>query len=136
MNITDPEVLNLIKQIENKLKQERDIVEKKKLEEIKKKEEVKKKEFTMSEYFDLISKAPNANDANQKIQEALKLCADPNAPLLIIIAKDGADVDYDEPTTIEKYLNYLKDVKKNPNKIENLKFDSNNKITEVELIKK
>ena len=39
------------------------------------------------------------------------------------------------PTTIIDYLNYLKDQKKNMNKIDKLQFDNAGKITEVELRK-
>lgn len=128
MNLQDPEVKALIRKLEEKITA-------KKAEEARKKE-AKKKTHSLSEYFELIANAPSTEKANQHIREALKLCASDKADVLIIIYRDGTDVDYDEPTTIGKYLNYLKDVKKNPNKIENLKFDANKKIVEVELIKK
>ena len=44
--------------------------------------------------------------------------------------------DYDKPTTIKKYLDYLKDQKKSPNAVEHLEFDDAGKIKEVTLIKK
>jgi len=44
--------------------------------------------------------------------------------------------DYDRPTTIRKYLEYLKDQGRFDKDIENLVVDKNGKITEVELIKK
>ena len=60
----------------------------------------------------------------------------PNSPVLIIIAQENGKNDYDRPTTIEKYLNYLKDVGKNPNDIENVVLDGSGKIKELELIKR
>jgi hypothetical protein len=44
--------------------------------------------------------------------------------------------DYDEPTTIEKYLNYLKDTKKNLNFISDIRLDGNGKVSELELRRK
>jgi hypothetical protein len=58
-----------------------------------------------------------------------------DTPVLIVISESGGTKDYDRPTTIRAYLNYLKDVKKNPNRIGKLHFDNANKIVEVELIK-
>ena len=44
--------------------------------------------------------------------------------------------DYDRPTTISKFLNYLKDVKQYKYKVESVKQDSLGKITELELLTK
>ena len=55
--------------------------------------------------------------------------------MLIIISKEGKTVDYDRPTTIKNYLNYLKDTKNNINQVEKVLYDSNGKIKELELIK-
>jgi len=55
--------------------------------------------------------------------------------VLIIIAQSGGITDYDEPTTIQKYLNYLKDQKKKADTIENIVFDDAGKIKELELTK-
>ena len=90
----------------------------------------------LNRYFGAISSAPSLSSANQNIGEALQLFASDDVPVLIIIGKFQGENDYDEPTTIRKYLEYLKDQKKNPNNIENLVFDSNGQISEVELIKK
>jgi hypothetical protein len=45
-------------------------------------------------------------------------------------------VDYEKPTTIRYYLEFLKDQKGNRNNIESFKLDDNGKIKELELIKK
>ena len=62
--------------------------------------------------------------------------ASPMVPVLIAIYYGPDDVDYDEPTTIDKYLNYIKDQRKNPNKINDIRTNESGKITELELIKK
>jgi hypothetical protein len=69
------------------------------------------------------------------INDALGLFNSPDAPVLIIISKTGDIVDYDRPTTIKNYLNYLKDTKNNINKVEKIVYDDNGKIKELELLK-
>ena len=91
---------------------------------------------TFQDYFAIIAAAPDAETANEKIAEALKMFASPDVPVLIIIYHVGDIIDYDAPTTAERYLNYIKDQKKVNVGIYNIKYDSNNKITELELIKK
>jgi hypothetical protein len=89
----------------------------------------------LGEYFNAISSSGNTASANSSINEALSLFASPDTPVLIVISESGGQKDYDRPTTIKNYLNYLKDQKKNINKISDLKFDSSGKITELELRK-
>ena len=57
-------------------------------------------------------------------------------PVLIIISQSAGFNDYDRPTTIEKYLNYLKDQKVSRNSVHEIKYNANGKINELELIKK
>lgn len=89
----------------------------------------------LQQYFSAISSSANTTAANNSINEALALFASPETPVLIIISGSGDQKDYDRPTTIRDYLNYLKDQKKNANKIEKLEFDGAGKITTVELTK-
>jgi predicted acyl esterase len=89
----------------------------------------------LGSYFDAIANSANATSANNSINEALSMFASPETPVLIVISGSGDQKDYDRPTTIRAYLNYLKDQKKNVNKIENLQLDASGKITEVELRK-
>jgi hypothetical protein len=90
----------------------------------------------LNQYFDSVAGSENVTSANNSISEALTMFASPETPVLIVISGTGDQKDYDRPTTIQAYLNYLKDQKKNINKIENLQFDSSGKIIEVELRKK
>lgn len=94
------------------------------------------KSAVLTKYFDAVATSSNATAANNSISEALTMFASPETPVLIIISGTGDNKDYDRPTTIQKYLNYLKDQKKNPNAVENLVVDASGKITEVELRKK
>jgi hypothetical protein len=89
----------------------------------------------LSQYFDAIANAGNVTSANTSIDEALYMFASPTAPVLIVISQEGDQKDYDRPTSIRAYLNYLKDQKKNINTVEHVKMDDAGKITEVELRK-
>ena len=89
----------------------------------------------LEEYFTSISNSSNEASANSSINEALSLFASSDTPVLIVIHESGGQKDYDKPTTIKNYLYYLKDQKKQGDKLGNLQFDSSGKITEVELVK-
>ena len=89
----------------------------------------------LSQYFNAIASSGNATSANTSINEALAMFASPETPVLIVISESGGMKDYDKPTTIKNYLNYLKDQKKNINAISSLKADNDGKITELELRK-
>ncbi len=143
MNIDDAEVKALIVKVEEKLTREREaLLAKQRAEQLaKEREDQLKLEGTTApkglvEYFNLIAKTTDINASNKYINEALGLFANENVPVLIIVAKSGDIVDYDRPTTIKKYLEYLKDQKVNRNSIENVVYDASGKITELELIKK
>jgi hypothetical protein len=90
----------------------------------------------LDQYFDAIASSSNASSANSSINEALSMFSSAQTPVLIVISEEGGMKDYDKPTTIQDYLNYLKDQKKNLNAITDLKFDSAGKISEVELTRK
>lgn len=89
----------------------------------------------LNEYFQAIAGSNSIASANNSINEALTLFASPETPVLIVISESGGQKDYDRPTTIKDYLNYLKDQKKNINSISSVQLDSSGKITEVELKK-
>jgi len=89
----------------------------------------------LNQYFESISRSTNMASANSSINEALTLFASPDTPVLIVISEENSQKDYDRPTTIRQYLNYLKDTKNNSNTISDMQFDNSGKITEVELRK-
>lgn len=93
------------------------------------------KEDNLHNYFKAISSAPSLTSANASIKEALAMFSTPDAPVLIVIYRAGANPDYDEPTTIGKYLDYLKDTKNSNAQVEELVYDANGKIKELVLKK-
>jgi hypothetical protein len=90
----------------------------------------------IDDYLDAVVNNKSLEMANSRINEALKFFASPDVPVLIIIYQEGDTKDFDKPTTIKKYLEYLKDQGKNPNKVNNVQYNDNGKITELELLKK
>jgi hypothetical protein len=90
----------------------------------------------LEKYFATVAAAGNAMTANQSIQEVLGMFANQEIPVLIVIHEEGGIKDYDEPTTIKKYLDYLKDTKKNLNYIADIRMDAGGKVTELELRRK
>lgn len=138
-NLNDPEVDELLRQADEKLSLERASLNKEQMEAKKGAEEGTMKKgsagATITDYFASIASATSVSQANMLIVDALKLFTSPEAPVLIIISKSGNQVDYDRPTTIKNYLNYLKDTKNNTNKIEKIVNDNSGKIKELELLK-
>ena len=138
-NYNDPEIDDLISQAEDKLAQERSDYNKQQMEAKKQQEEATmQKEMTsatLSDYFSSIANAGSASEANLFISDALSLFASPDTPVLIIINKSGDIIDYDRPTTIKNYLNYLKDTKNDINRIDKIIYDDNGKIKELDLFK-
>lgn len=93
-------------------------------------------ESDINSLFQRVASAGSSGDANSQIREAMGMFASSETPVLIIISQSGGQTDYDEPTTISNYLNYLKDTKSSPAEVYNLVFDGNGKIKELELIKR
>jgi len=138
-NIDDPEVQELIIKAELKIKELREEAERKAEEERLKREEAAaaKSEFeVLDNSFRGIAGAGSFDASNRQIDAALQQFASPDVPLLIIISQAGGINDYDRPTTISKFLNYLKDKKAYKYKVESVKRDGLGKITEIELITK
>lgn len=90
----------------------------------------------LENYFNSVSNSSNVDAANRTISEALGMFSNQDTPVLIVIYEEGGIKDYDEPTTINKYLNYLKDTKKNLNFISDIRLDNNGKVSELELRRK
>ncbi len=133
MNLNDAEVNSLITQVESKLAAERDALDSSASQSSGESADVGQR---LNQYIDAIANAGSVTAANSNINEAMSMFSSPDALVLIIISKAGAEKDYDRPTTIQKYLNYVKDQKKNVNAIDNIIFDSQGKIKELELTKK
>ncbi|MCS6833040.1 MAG: hypothetical protein NZ521_05670 [Flammeovirgaceae bacterium] len=132
----DPAVSSLIKQVEEKIANKRKEEARKKEEEEAKRKAETTKAMQLEDYFDAIVKARSTAEANKLIEDALKLFSSDNADVLPIIVIDKGQPDYDEPTTARKYLEYLKDQKKNLYKVYKVEKDNNGKIKVLELLKK
>ncbi|MDR0363782.1 MAG: hypothetical protein LBH92_01995 [Bacteroidales bacterium] len=126
LNIKDSEVNKLIKQVEDRIK------------ELREDGGIIATNADMDAYFNQVvalAKTGNVETTNMKIKDILKFFTSPDAPLLIIVYKDNDIVDYDKPTTIGTYLNYLKDQKTNNNTTHSIERDNYGKIKLVELLK-
>lgn len=141
-NLQEEEVLQLIDLVEDKLARERAEAQRKAEEERLRQAEAERQRAEAARFapienhFKAIAGAPDFNTANDRIAKALTLFATPDVPVLIIISQAGGFNDYDRPTTIRKYLDYLKDQKVFDSRIEQVKYNANDKIIELELIKK
>ncbi|MDP3461787.1 MAG: hypothetical protein Q8S18_03250 [Bacteroidales bacterium] len=141
-NLDDEDVLVLLDKVEDKLARERADAERRAEEERLMREEEARKKAEASKFsnvedmFRAIAASPDAGRANDLIDRTLQMFATPDVPVLIIISQAGGFNDYDRPTTIRKYLDYLKDQKVYGNRVEQVKYDNNGKITELELIKR
>lgn len=129
MNVEDSEINRLISQVKNK------ITEKKKAETAAT-TKIKETDNTFQELFQKV--ANDKRNADKYIKEAINLCESEDTPILIIISSSTQKgvVDYDRPTTVIKYMQYLKDTKNISTKVHNVIFNDQGKIKEIELIKK
>ncbi len=141
-NIDDPEVIDLISKVEAKISMDRAEAERLAEEDRLKREEEERRMKDASKYEKIdtelaaISTSTTIDAANRKITLSMDQFASPDVPVLIIISQAGGFNDYDRPTTISKFLNYLKDKQEYRYKVESVKRDGLGKITELELIKK
>ena len=133
-NLQNAEVDDLLLQVEKKLARER--AQKEEVEHNQQQQQTPPANVILEQNFGSIARASSTSQANRLINETLDLFESKNTPVLIIIKQNAGFNDYDRPTTIEKYLNYLKDQKKASEKIYEIKYNGNGKINELELIKK
>ena len=81
--------------------------------------------------FNALTDPDEADDSNDIILETLAYFESNDSPVLIILQKLNGKVFYDRPTTIEQYLYYLKDLKKNHHEIEEMNLNNNDKIDKL-----
>ncbi len=141
-NIDDPEVKTLIDQVEKKIQMDMAEADRlaeeerlRKIEEQKLKEEAVKYE-AIDTQLKSISTSSTIDAANKKIMLSMDQFASPDVPVLVIISQAGGFNDYDRPTTISKFLHYLKDKQQYKYQVVSVKKDALGKITELELLKK
>ena len=135
-NLQNAEVDDLLYQVEKKLARERAQKDEEERRAAEEREKANAADVVLGRNFNSIANASSVSQANRVINETLGMFESPNTPVLIIIKQNAGFNDYDRPTTIEKYLNYVKDQKKATEKVHEIKYNSNGKINEIELIKK
>lgn len=141
-NIDDPQVKDLMAKVAEKLKSEQAEAARKAEEQRLRDQEAAKRKADMGKFkslndaFRQIAQSTTYDEANQGINHTLTLFSTPEVPVLIIIDQQQGFNDYDRPTTIGKFLNYLKDMKAYKFAVESVKKDAQGKITELELLKK
>lgn len=142
MNLEDPGVLNLIIQAQEKLALDKEayaaLMEKQRMEaEALRLEQAKQAKIDkLNQYFAALTGEKDYEKANNIISNTLPMFANDDVPVLTIISEENGEKDYDKPSTIKKYLNYLKDRKAYKAEVETVVYDENGKITELELRKK
>lgn len=141
-NIQDQEIDELIKKVEFNLINERRIVEeeieKKRLEDEKNENQKKHLNATKEKLTSLFKKIATTKDSvllAGYFQESIQMFDSEQVPVLIVINDSNGHKDYDRPTTIKRYLEFIKDQNKYSDRFLNILFDGNGKITELELLK-
>ena len=135
-NLQNAEVDDLLIQVEKKLARERAQKEEEERRAAEERERANATDAVLGRNFNSIANAGSVSQANRVINETLGMFESPDVPVLIIIKQNAGFNDYDRPTTIEKYLNYVKDQKKASEKVHDIKYNANGKINELELVKK
>jgi len=134
MKLNDMEINALIKKAEKKLTALDETSEENNWTENKGDTEVKS---TLNEFCTEVAQAGSTSTANSKIDKMVSgLFQSEDVPVLIIISEENGKKDYDRPTTIRKYLDYLKDQKNYNSSIEQVFINDKNEITRLELRKK
>lgn len=143
MGLPEEELQPLLAQVEEKLKEERrqqawarQQEEAKRAAEVAQNEKMNSLSPKLLDYFKRIATATDPQTANRLIDEVLTLFAGEMTPVLIVISNSGGVKDYDRPLTIRRYLDYIKDQRRNDPKVESILFNSAGRITELELLKK
>ncbi|RLD23995.1 MAG: hypothetical protein DRI54_06660 [Bacteroidetes bacterium] len=141
MNLQDPGVLNLIIKAQEKLESDRvaraEILEAERLAEERRLAELEKANTNnvLNRQFAALTGEQDYEKSNNIINNILPMFASKDVPVLVIVSEENGMKDYDKPTTIEKYLNYLKDRKAYKAEVENIVYDESGKIKELELRK-
>jgi hypothetical protein len=135
-NLQNAEVDDLIYQVEKKLARERAQKEEEERRAAEEREKANAADVVLGRNFNNIAHASSVSQANRIINETLDMFESPDVPVLIIIKQNAGFNDYDRPTTIEQYLNYVKDQKKATEKVHEIKYNNSGKINEIELIKR
>ncbi len=146
MNLEDAGVLALIIDVQEKLandkiayeallEEERLVAEKLRVEEAARMK-IENDKKLLNQHFEALTGQTDYEKANNIISNTMPMFANNDVPVLVIISEENGAKDYDKPTTIRMYLDYLKDRKEYKAVVETIKYDDYGKITELELRKK
>ncbi len=141
-DLHDAELSKLITKVEEMIKNERDAAGTSNMEPaVKVVDNTPRNTVTMIETTEsllnkLFDKIASGEEISKNIGKVSEMCESDNIPVLIIISKNELVTDYDRPTTIGEYLNYLKDQNVSRNKVYKIVRNGDNKISEIELIRK
>ena len=145
MNLQDSDVLNLIIKAQEKIDadklafaemEEAARLEAERLEAERRKAEMEQARLDLlNSQFVALTGEKDFEKSNNIINNLLPLFESSEVPVLVIISEENGMKDYDKPTTIEKYLNYLKDRKAYKAVVENIVYNESGKIKELELRK-
>ncbi len=136
LGLTDPEVLKLIEKAEAKLAAEREALRNGEVPVTGTETTLQAKQRALSSALTAISNSRSPEEANRKISETLRLFSSPEALVLIVIAEENGNKDYDKPSTIKRYLDYLKDTGNAPDALSQMTMDDRGLISEVEFNKR
>lgn len=88
-------------------------------------------ENILTDQFKALINPDMEHSSNDIIFETLNYFESNDAPVLIILQELNGKIFYDRPTTIEKYLFYLKDLKKNYHQIQEMNLNNEDKINKL-----
>ena len=145
MNLSDPEVLKLVIDVQEKLADDKAalalLVEERlaaeraaaalEAENMK----IENDKILINKSFLALSVEKVLDKANNIINNTLPMFSSPDAVVLIIVSEENGKKDYDRPTNIKDYLDYLKDRKSYTSTVEIIRYDDFGKISELELRK-
>jgi hypothetical protein len=88
---------------------------------------------TLNQHFQALANESDYGKASNIMNNTLPLFENENVPVLIIISEENGEKDYDKPTTIKKYMQYLTDRQAYNAEVDTIEYDDNGKIKELEL---
>lgn len=147
MNLEDTAVLSMIIEAQEKLNNDREKLaaqleaerleaERLEAERLAAENAANKNYDLLNAQFEALTGETDYQKSNTIIDNLMPLFSSKDTPVLVIVSEENGMKDYDRPTTIDKYLNYLKDRKAYKAVVENIVYDDNGKIKELELRKK
>ena len=86
--------------------------------------------------FSELASGIGSDESEKYISETLDYFESNDAPVLIVLQKRGEKTYFDRPTTIEKYLYYLIDMKSLKHEIESVTLGENDKVNKLVLASK